>query len=44
MELNQDNYENYLLLYIDNELTASERATVEAFLESHPTYANELKV
>ena len=43
MELNQDNYENYLLLYIDNELTASERAAVEAFLESHPTYANELK-
>jgi hypothetical protein len=43
MELNQDNYENYLLLYIDNELTASERAAVEAYLESHPTYANELK-
>jgi len=43
MELNQDNYENYLLLYIDNELTASERAAVDAFLESHPTYANELK-
>lgn len=43
MELNQDNYEIYLLLYIDNELTASERAAVEAYLESHPTYANELK-
>ena len=43
MELNQDNYENYLLLYIDNELTASERAAVEAFLESNPKYANEFK-
>lgn len=43
MELNQDNYENYLLLYIDNELTASERAAVEAFLESNPEYAKEFK-
>lgn len=43
MELNQDNYENYLLLYIDNELTASERAAVEAFLVSNPTYTTELK-
>ena len=43
MELNQDNYENYLLLYIDNVLTASERAAVEAFLESNPEYAKEFK-
>ena len=43
MELNQDNYENYLLLYIDNELTAPERAAVEVFLESNPQYANEFK-
>ena len=43
MELNQDNYENYLLLYIDNELTAPERAAVESFLESNPEYAAEFK-
>ena len=43
MKLNQENYETYLLLYIDNELTAPERAAVEAFLESNPQYANEFK-
>ena len=43
MKLNQENFETYLLLYIDNELTASERAAVEAFLESTPKYANEFK-
>ncbi len=43
MELNQNNYENYLLLYIDNELTASERAEVELFLASNPKKAQELK-
>lgn len=43
MELNQDNYENYLLLYIDNELSASERAAVELFLASNPTKIDELK-
>ncbi|MEN9512813.1 MAG: hypothetical protein RJB16_573, partial [Bacteroidota bacterium] len=36
MELNQDNYENYLLLYIDNELSASEKAAVELLLASNP--------
>lgn len=44
MELNQDNYENYLLLYIDNELTAPERAEVALFLASNPKKAQELKV
>ena len=43
MKLNQENYETYLLLYIDNELTASERAAVEAFLEANPQYTNEFK-
>jgi hypothetical protein len=43
MELNQDNYENYLLLYIDNELTASERAEVAIFLASNPKQAQELR-
>ena len=43
MELNQDNYENYLLLYIDNELSASEKAAVELLLASNPKKAQELK-
>lgn len=41
MELNLDNYETYLLLYIDNELTANERAAVESFLESNPNCKKE---
>ena len=43
MELNQDNYENYLLLYIDNELSASEKAAVELLLASNPKMAQTLK-
>jgi len=43
MELNQDNYENYLLLYIDNELYASEKAAVELLLASNPKLAQTLK-
>ena len=43
MELNQDNYENYLLLYIDNELSTSEKAAVELLLASNPKKAQELK-
>jgi len=41
--LNQDNYENYLLLYIDNELYASEKAAVELLLASNPKLAQTLK-
>lgn len=43
MELNQDNYENYLLLYIDNELPASEKAAVELLLALNPKLAETLK-
>lgn len=43
MELNQDNYENYLLLYIDNELPASEKAAVELLLASNPKLVETLK-
>jgi hypothetical protein len=43
MELNQDNYENYLLLYIDNELSASEKAALELLLASNPKLAQTLK-
>jgi len=43
MELNQDNYENYLLLYIDNELSASEKEAVGLLLASNPKMAQTLK-
>ena len=43
MELNQDNYENYLLLYIDNELSASEKEAVELLLASNPKLVETLK-
>ena len=46
MKVNESTYENYFLLYIDNELTAEEKAAVETFVLANPTYAailNELQ-
>ena len=34
--INTTNYEEWLLLYTDNELTAEQKATVEKFAASHP--------
>ena len=42
MSINKTNYENYFLLYIDQELSASEQAAVENFVQENPEYANEL--
>ncbi len=42
MNINETNYENYFLLYIDKELSAAEKAAVENFLVAYPTYAVEL--
>ncbi len=39
MELNQNTYETYLLSYIDNQLSHSERLAVERFVKSDPKYA-----
>lgn len=36
------NYEEYFLLYVDNELSEQERAMVEAFLQFHPELQAEL--
>jgi cytoskeletal protein RodZ len=40
--INKDNYEEYFLLYVDNELTAAEKAGVEAFIEENPGLKTEL--
>ena len=37
-----ENYEEYLLLYVDNELTAAEKEMVDAFLIVHPELQIEL--
>lgn len=40
--INAANYEEYLLSYIDDELTASQRAAVEKFVANNPAAAKEL--
>jgi hypothetical protein len=42
--INTDNYEEFFLLYVDNELTEGERRSVEAFILEHPELKNELQV
>lgn len=44
MNINLDNYESYFLLYVDNELSATEKAGVDAFIEEHPYLGEELKL
>ena len=43
MKINQHNYEHYFLMYIDNELSAEERAEVNDFIMQYPNYANKLE-
>ena len=40
--LTRDNYEEYFLLYVDNELTPEQKAAVEAFVLLHPDLKDEL--
>jgi anti-sigma factor RsiW len=44
MNINRQNYEEYFLLYTDNELSAAERAAVEQFAAVHPDLAVELEM
>lgn len=42
MKIDRHNYEEYFLLYVDNELDAATRADVEAFAGRHPDLREEL--
>ncbi len=42
--INLKNYEEWFLLYADNELTASEKESVMAFIALHPDLRQEMHV
>ena len=44
INITRENYEEYFLLYIDNELSAAEKAAVETFAMLHPDLGEELEL
>jgi hypothetical protein len=44
MNINTTNYEEYFLLYIDNELSAEQKTAVENFIEANPSYQKEFEL
>jgi anti-sigma factor RsiW len=44
MNINRHNYEEYFILYLDNELSSDDRRMVEAFVLQHPDLKEELDI
>ncbi len=44
MNISLDNYEQYFSMYVDNELSAADRAQVESFLQAHPYLQEEMEM
>ncbi len=44
MSINRHNYEEYFILYMDNELSSDDRRMVEAFIAQHPDLKEELEL
>jgi hypothetical protein len=44
MKIDRHNYEEYFILYLDNELSPAERSDVEAFAKAHPDLQEELDI
>src|SRR5689334_11450719 len=43
MNITRQNYEDYFLLYVDNELSIAERKAVDAFIQQYPDLQEELR-
>src|SRR5260221_14455169 len=44
MKIDRNNYEEFFLLYVDNELTAEQANSVQQFIQENPDLAGELEI